>query len=58
MAMVILLIICGSITYVIYLPIWLINRIVRGANIRKNGWPPSHCDGDGDFKEDKGDKDD
>ena len=26
------------------------NRIIRGMNIRKNGWPPAHCDADGDFK--------
>ena len=26
------------------------NRIIRGMNIRKNGWPPEHCDADGDFK--------
>ena len=27
----------------------LMNRIYRHRNIRKHGWPPSHCDGDGDF---------
>lgn len=26
------------------------NRIIRGMNIRKHGWPPEHCDADGDFK--------
>ena len=26
------------------------NRIIRGMNIRKHGWPPKHCDADGDFK--------
>lgn len=29
------------------------NRILRHLNIRKHGYPPSHCDADGDFKEDK-----
>lgn len=29
----------------------LINRILRHANIRKHGYPPPHCDGDGDFKD-------
>jgi hypothetical protein len=24
------------------------NRIMRHANIRKHGYPPSHCDADGD----------
>lgn len=28
----------------------LINRPLRHMNIRKHGWPPSHCDADGDFK--------
>ena len=27
-----------------------INRSLRTINIRKNGWPPEHCDADGDFK--------
>ena len=26
------------------------NRLMRSMNIRKNGWPPQHCDADGDFK--------
>jgi len=29
------------------------NRIMRHANIRKHGYPPAHCDADGDFKPDK-----
>jgi hypothetical protein len=24
------------------------NRLIRSKNICKNGWPPSHCDADGD----------
>lgn len=28
----------------------LINRPLRHMNIRKHGWPPNHCDADGDFK--------
>jgi hypothetical protein len=26
------------------------NRLMRTINIRKHGWPPPHCDADGDFK--------
>jgi hypothetical protein len=26
------------------------NRLFRHMNIRKHGYPPSHCDADGDFK--------
>ena len=26
------------------------NRLMRHLNIRKSGWPPAHCDADGDFK--------
>jgi hypothetical protein len=26
------------------------NRFWRHFNIRKHGYPPSHCDADGDFK--------
>ncbi len=29
----------------------MINRPLRHMNIRKHGWPPEHCDADGDFKE-------
>ena len=29
----------------------LINRILRHRNIRKLGYPPEHCDADGDFPE-------
>ena len=29
------------------------NRIIRGMNIRKHGWPPRHCDADGDFKKEE-----
>lgn len=25
------------------------NRFMRMLNIRKNGWPPPHCDADGDL---------
>lgn len=25
------------------------NRAMRALNIRKNGWPPPHCDADGDL---------
>ena len=28
------------------------NRIMRHININKHGYPPPHCDADGDFKED------
>lgn len=27
------------------------NRIMRHWNIRKHGYPPAHCDADGDFKD-------
>jgi hypothetical protein len=26
------------------------NRFLRCMNIRKHGWPPVHCDADGDFR--------
>lgn len=28
-----------------------INRPLRHLNINKHGYPPAHCDADGDFKE-------
>ena len=31
---------------------YLINRPLRHRNIRLHGYPPPHCDADGDFKED------
>lgn len=27
-----------------------ITRIIRSSTIKKQGYPPLHCDGDGDFK--------
>ena len=27
-----------------------INRPLRHRNIKLHGWPPKHCDADGDFK--------
>jgi hypothetical protein len=35
---------------ILHLFVNLINRILRHWNIRKYGYPPSHCDADGDFK--------
>lgn len=35
--------------------IW--NRFWRHLNIRKHGYPPPHCDADGDFKKERGDSD-
>lgn len=26
--------------------------VIRHLNIRQHGWPPPHCDADGDFKPD------
>ena len=31
-----------------------INRTLRHWSIRKHGYPPAHCDADGDFKKDEG----
>ena len=28
---------------------YCINRPLQHMNIRKHGWPPEHCDADGDF---------
>ena len=40
-------IICsGIVSIFVNLP----NRIMRHWNIRKHGYPPAHCDADGDFK--------
>ena len=33
----------------------LVNRVLRHWNIRKHGYPPAHCDADGDFKPEKKD---
>ena len=29
----------------------IINRMLRTINIYKHGYPPAHCDADGDFKD-------
>lgn len=31
------------------------NRWLRSRNIREHGYPPPHCDADGDFKKEKDD---
>jgi hypothetical protein len=33
-----------------------INRPLRAMNIRKHGWPPPHCDADGDFRKEGGEE--
>lgn len=29
---------------------YILNRMFRCLNVRKQGWPPPHLDADGDFK--------
>lgn len=38
---------------VVRIAVNLPNRILRHWNIRKHGYPPAHCDADGDFVTDK-----
>lgn len=40
--------ICGTV-----FRMWI--RFMRHLNIRAQGWPPAHCDADGDFKDVKQD---
>jgi hypothetical protein len=39
-----LLVVCQSM-------LWLIGRCLRHFTLSKHGYPPPHCDADGDFKE-------
>ncbi len=41
-----------SLSMVLHAPVVIINRILRHRNIRLLGYPPPHCDADGDFRED------
>ncbi len=41
-----ILFVCG----VIRLPFSLAKRAIRSRDIRACGWPPPHCDADGDFR--------
>ena len=41
-----LVVIVVSITFSTIFKCW--SRFMRMLNIRKNGWPPPHCDADGD----------
>lgn len=38
--------------FLVYVVSWFVfrvwNRFLRMLSIRKHGWPPSHCDADGD----------
>ncbi len=34
---------------IVRVPIIIVNRWLRSRNIAKQGWPPPHCDGDGDL---------
>lgn len=38
---------------VICYPLKIVNRMIRHMNIRKAGWPPTHLDADGDWKEEE-----
>jgi len=40
----------GVVSIVRYIGFKLPNRAFRSMNIRKHGWPPEHCDADGDFR--------
>lgn len=40
---------------IIGLVVNLPNRIMRHWNIRKHGYPPAHCDADGDFRKEEED---
>ncbi len=42
-----ILLIRTIIKYAFYYPVKL---MIRRSNIKNNGWPPTHCDADGDFK--------
>ena len=42
-----LYIVCQTVLKLVLLS-W--SRFMRHLNIRKHGWPPAHCDADGDFK--------
>lgn len=46
-----LLVICALLSLIGSVLINLPNQILRHWNIRKHGYPPPHCDADGDFKE-------
>ena len=35
---------------IVYLIVDMINRIVRHRTLRKIGYPPEHCNADGEFK--------
>lgn len=35
----------------------IINRLLRHGILRKHGYPPEHCDADGDFREPEVDDD-
>ncbi len=50
-ALVIVLCIGSAFGFVSRVFIVLPNRILRHRNIRLHGYPPPHCDADGDFKE-------
>ena len=30
---------------------FMLRQPLRAMNIRKHGWPPAHCDADGDYKQ-------
>jgi hypothetical protein len=43
----------GAVCNIIMMPYRLINRIMRHRNIHKHGYPPAHCDADGDFRKEE-----
>ncbi len=43
--------VCGAVSLVHTALAYMINRPLRHLSIRTHGWPPAHCDADGDFKQ-------
>jgi hypothetical protein len=50
---VIVLVIIQVIVGLITLPFRIVNRVMRHWNIHKHGYPPPHCDADGDFEKEE-----
>lgn len=44
---------CRFLCAILLAPFRAHRRWLRHLDLQKNGWPPPHCDADGDFKEEE-----
>lgn len=50
LAFLLVVLLCSVVNRMVGFSFRLVNRVFRSINIALRGWPPAHCDADGDFR--------